>query len=46
MINVDRRSRRAALRDLLESWDRELGPISDEDAAQARSAFAELDAAS
>ncbi|MFD4433675.1 hypothetical protein [Nocardia sp. NPDC058497] len=44
--HVDRLSRRAALRDLLESCDRELGPIPDEDAAQARSAFDELDAAS
>jgi Arc/MetJ family transcription regulator len=43
--HVDRLARRAALGDLLESWDRQLGPVSDADLAAARAAFDELDGA-
>ncbi|MFD3595422.1 hypothetical protein ACFWU5_22080 [Nocardia sp. NPDC058640] len=43
--HVDRLARRAALGALIESWDRELGPVSDSDTAYARAAFDELDAA-
>jgi post-segregation antitoxin (ccd killing protein) len=43
-IHVDRLARRAALRDLLDSWDREAGPVPEADQAAARAAFDELDA--
>ncbi|MFD3509942.1 hypothetical protein [Nocardia sp. NPDC058666] len=42
--HVARCARRAALGELLASWDKELGPIPDEDASYARSAFDERDA--
>ncbi len=42
--HVERLARRAALRALLNTWDAEYGPVSDEHAAAARDAFAELDA--
>lgn len=41
--HVERLARRAALRRLLDTWDAELGPIPDAEAAAARSAFDELD---
>jgi post-segregation antitoxin (ccd killing protein) len=43
-IHVDRLARRAALRDLLDAWDRDAGPVPEADQATARAAFDELDA--
>jgi post-segregation antitoxin (ccd killing protein) len=43
-IHVERLARRAALREMLETWDRDAGPVSDADRAAARAAFDELDA--
>lgn len=42
-IHVDRLARRAALRDLLDAWDRDAGPVPDADRMAARAAFDELD---
>ena len=42
-IHVDRLARRAALRDLLDAWDAEAGPVPEADQLAARSAFDELD---
>jgi len=41
--HVERLARQAALRDLLDSWDRAGGPVSEADRATARAAFDELD---
>ena len=41
--HVDRLARRAALRQLLDDWDRELGPVSEAALADARAAFDEVD---
>lgn len=41
--HVDRLARRAALRQLLDEWDRELGPVSEAALADARQAFDQLD---
>ncbi len=41
--HVERLARRAALRRLLDDWDLEHGPVSEEAAAEARTAFDELD---
>lgn len=41
--HVDRLARRAALGELLESWDRDLGPVDPSATEAARSAFDELD---
>lgn len=43
VIHIERLGRQAALRDLLDAWDREAGPVSDSDQATARAAFDELD---
>lgn len=42
--HVDRAARRAALGELLASWDRELGEVGTGDREAAREAFDELDA--
>ncbi|MBA2323445.1 MAG: type II toxin-antitoxin system CcdA family antitoxin [Pseudonocardiales bacterium] len=42
-IHIQRLARQAALRELLDTWDREVGPVSDADRAAARAAFDELD---
>ncbi|MFY9807195.1 MAG: type II toxin-antitoxin system CcdA family antitoxin [Pseudonocardiaceae bacterium] len=42
-IHVERLARQAALRELLDSWDREAGPVSESEQAAARAAFDELD---
>ncbi|MFE3444758.1 type II toxin-antitoxin system CcdA family antitoxin [Nocardia sp. NPDC059180] len=44
--HVERMARNAALGDLLDGWDDEFGPVSDEDAQYAEDAFAELDGSS
>ncbi|MEO7195197.1 MAG: type II toxin-antitoxin system CcdA family antitoxin [Pseudonocardiaceae bacterium] len=41
--HIERGARRAALRQLLDGWEREFGPVSGEAAAQARAVFDELD---
>ncbi len=41
--HVDRLARRAALGQLLDDWDRELGPVPEAAMADARAAFDELD---
>lgn len=41
--HVDRLARHAALRDLLDTWDRDLGAVPDSDREAARAAFDELD---
>lgn len=41
---VERRARAAALERLLDEWDARLGPVSSEAAAQAVTAFDDLDA--
>jgi len=41
--HVDRLARRAALRHLLDDWDRELGPVSEAARADAREAFDQVD---
>jgi post-segregation antitoxin (ccd killing protein) len=41
--HIDRLARRAALGELLDSWDDRLGPASAADAQAARAAFDELD---
>lgn len=43
-IHVERLARRAALRDLLDAWEREAGAVPAADQAAARAAFDELDA--
>lgn len=43
-IHVEQLARRAALRAMLETWDRDGGPVPDADRAAARAAFDELDA--
>jgi post-segregation antitoxin (ccd killing protein) len=43
-LHVEQLARRMALRKLLDSWDAELGPVSEVDAAAASAAFDELDA--
>lgn len=40
---VARRARRRALRTLLDSWERQLGPIAADDAAFAAQVFADAD---
>ena len=41
--HIERLARRAALRQLLDGWERECGPVSEAAAARARAAFDELD---
>jgi Post-segregation antitoxin CcdA len=41
--HVERLARRAALGDLLDAWDHQLGPVPEPDLAAARAAFDELD---
>lgn len=41
--HVDRLARRAALRQLLDDWDRELGPVSEAALADAHAAFDQVD---
>jgi len=41
--HVERLARQAALRQMLDAWDAELGPVSESAAAAARSAFDKLD---
>jgi len=43
VAHVDRLARRAALGELLDSWDGRLGPVPEADVAAARAAFDELD---
>lgn len=43
--HIERVARRAALRRLLDGWDRECGPVSEAAAAQAQAVFDELDGA-
>lgn len=43
-IHIERLARQAALRDLLDTWDREADPVPEADRAAARAAFDELDA--
>lgn len=42
-IHVEKLARRAALRDLLDEWDHEFGPVPEAARAAARAAFDELD---
>ena len=42
-IHVQRLARQAALRELLDRWDLELGPVPEVDRDEARAAFDELD---
>ncbi|MDQ2706362.1 MAG: type II toxin-antitoxin system CcdA family antitoxin [Actinomycetota bacterium] len=42
-IYVQRLARHAALRELLDTWDSEVGPVSDAEMAAARAVFDELD---
>ncbi len=42
-IYVERLARQAALRDLLDTWDREGGPVPESEQAAALAAFDELD---
>ncbi|MGH3751891.1 MAG: type II toxin-antitoxin system CcdA family antitoxin [Pseudonocardiaceae bacterium] len=42
-IHVQRLARQAALRELLDTWDREGGPVPESEQAAARAAFDELD---
>lgn len=42
-IHVERLARLAALRELLDTWDREVGPVPEAEQAAARAAFDELD---
>lgn len=42
-IHIDRLARHAALRELLESWEEQLGPVPEAAATAARGAFDELD---
>ncbi|MGH3911180.1 MAG: type II toxin-antitoxin system CcdA family antitoxin [Pseudonocardiaceae bacterium] len=42
-IYVERLARQAALRELLDTWDRESGPVAESEQAAARAAFDELD---
>jgi post-segregation antitoxin (ccd killing protein) len=42
-IHVQRLARQAALRELLDKWDVEVGPVPETDRAEARAAFDELD---
>ncbi len=42
-IHVERLARQAALRELLDTWDREAGPVPESEKAAARAAFDELD---
>jgi hypothetical protein len=42
-IHVERLARQAALRELLDSWDHEAGPVPESEQAAARAAFDELD---
>lgn len=41
--HVERRARMAALRELLDRWEAELGPVPEADVVAARGAFDELD---
>ena len=43
-IHVERLARQAALRELLDTWDREVGPVPESEQVAARAAFDELDA--
>ena len=45
-IHVERLARQTALRELLDTWDREAGPVPEADRATARAAFDELDSLS
>jgi post-segregation antitoxin (ccd killing protein) len=42
-IHVERLARQAALRELLDTWNRENGPVSESEQAAARAVFDELD---
>ena len=42
-IHVERLARHAALRELLDTWDRAAGPVPESEQAAARAAFDELD---
>lgn len=42
-IHVQRLARQAALRELLDTWDRAGGPVPESEQAAARAAFDELD---
>lgn len=42
-VHLHRLARREALRELLDTWEAEHGPVSEEAAAEARAAFDELD---
>jgi post-segregation antitoxin (ccd killing protein) len=42
-IHIERLARAAALRELLDTWDCENGPVSEAEQAAARAAFDELD---
>ena len=44
--DVDRTARRAALRQLLDDWDHQLGPVSEAAMADARAAFDQVDGSS
>lgn len=44
-LHVERLARRAALGQLLDTWDRRLGAVPEADAAAAQAAFDELDGA-
>ena len=41
--HIERLARRAALGELLDAWDEQLGPVPDADQAAARTAFDDLD---
>ena len=43
-VHVQRLARQAALRELLEAWERVAGPVPEASSAAARAAFDELDA--
>jgi Arc/MetJ family transcription regulator len=44
--HVENLARTEALREMLDAWEGELGPVSEEDTAKARAAFDELDGVS
>ncbi|WP_280437105.1 hypothetical protein [Nocardia carnea] len=42
-VHVDRQARRDSLRNLLDNWERSVGPVGDSDASDATAAFDELE---